>query len=78
MKAWITKYALTRGIYQEIGELRSTCGPDYFSVIDKHQIFYKGDYFYSKEDAIKNAKEKRKKKITSLEKQIVKLGNLEF
>ena len=78
IKAWITKYALTKGIYQEIGSIKSTVGPDYFSVIDRFQIFTQGEYFESKQDAIENSEQRRVKKLASLKKQMDKIGKIEF
>lgn len=79
-KVYITKYALTKGVIEKDGEIA-----DYGN--GHVRAFVHGDYssygigseaFYTKEEALKNAEERRIKKIESLKKQIKKLENLKF
>lgn len=79
-KVYITKYALTRGILEKEekvedfgnGHLRAFVNGDYSS------YGIGSEAFFEKEDAVKNAEKRRKKKIESLIKQINKLGNCKF
>jgi hypothetical protein len=81
-KVFITKYALTNGI-EEVemdvslndGNFKKKCYGKYngFS-----QGFYNDDFHLTKEEALKDAEERRKKKIESLKKQITKLERLSF
>lgn len=74
MKVWITKYALTTGIYEIEAEITENG-----SAYDMHAslpTFYckEGkDWHRTKEDAIQRAEAMRQKKIASLKKQIEKL-----
>lgn len=78
MKVWITKYALTAGIYQEEVErsergVWKDNGPSRIG-----QGFYNNDWHETPESAIAQAEKKRAAKIRSLEKQIAKLKTLDF
>ena len=79
MKVWISKYALTTGLYEAEVDPSNTCSG---SVYDKKTTaFYHGEgreWHRTKEDAIKRAEEMRIKKIASLTKQIQKLENMKF
>lgn len=76
MKVWITKYALTRGVFQlyvvDLGNgiVRSSS--------NALEHYHKRDWHLAKESAISRAEEMRKKKISSLKKQIEKLENMKF
>lgn len=78
MKVWISKYALTKGIY----EVEVITTEFETMVVDKSNptfmFYHKGEWHKTKEDAIKRAEEMRNKKIKSLEKQINKLKNMRF
>ena len=79
MKIWITKYALTRGIIEAEIDMRigesititwiNKCPGTYFKP---------GEWFKSKEDAIKKAEEMRKTEIEKLTKKIKKLEKMRF
>lgn len=79
MKAWITKYALTTGIFEITAEITED-GAAY----DMHTsipTFFHGEgreWHRTKESAIAKAEEMRKKKIASLKKQIEKLEGMKF
>lgn len=75
--AYVTKYALTKGITEQKGEISSydTFG---YKVNGWYSSVIKNDYSLTLEDAKKQAEQKRLKKIASLEKQIQKLKKLSF
>ena len=80
MKAWITKYALTRGIIEVDDGLKTSCS---LIVLDRNlplptHCYYKGDWYSNKQVAINKAEEMRQKKIASLKKQIEKLEGMRF
>lgn len=80
-KVFVVRYALSSGISEmetEILKSNFEGGRDYVKD-GSWTFFYIGkDAFLSKEDAIKKAEEMRKKKITSLRKQIEKLEKMKF
>lgn len=84
MKAFITKYALTRGIFEKdgrdvgYGTFRIDAG--FYSGHYSFAYFYyhKGEWFLTKEEAVIKAEEMRQKKIKTLEKQLSKLKTLKF
>lgn len=78
-RIYITKYALSKGILEKEAVIK------YYGRYLR--AFVKGDYssygigseaFFKREDALKNAENRRIKKIESLKKQINKLENLKF
>lgn len=79
MTVWISKYALTKGIFQL--EVKSTSE-------DGNAVYGKGwedayhgkgkEWHETKEQAVIRAEEMRKKKIASLQKQISRLEKLKF
>ena len=69
MKVWITKYALTRGIFEM--EVKSTSR-------DGSTVYGSRDWYKRKTDAVKRAKEMRKREITRLENKIKKLKEKKF
>ena len=79
MKVWITKYALTDGIIEAEGE---PYGLEWVSASWDNGChcndFEQGEWFDTKERAIKKAEEMRQKKIESLKKQIEKLERMRF
>ncbi len=82
MKVWITKYALSIGVYEADGELRETAGKFYMVVKGDNpfhmDVFYEKEWHYTKKLAIARAEEMRIKKLQSLNKQIKKLSALKF
>lgn len=75
--AFVTKYALTRGIVEISSRLR--VGSDLITTNEKYpQYLHKGDWFSTEEEAKVDAENRRKKKIVSLKKQIEKLEKLKF
>lgn len=81
MKAFITKYALTHGI-QEVDDAEiSPQAPSMISVRSFGVACFHGegkDWHRSREGAVTRAEEMRVKKIASLQKKIIKLGELTF
>lgn len=75
MKAYVTKYALSNGIEEVNGEIYDDI---YFKVKGFYFLFGEGEWFKTKEDAIKKVEEMRIKKIKYLEKQIERLKNKKF
>jgi hypothetical protein len=80
MKVYISKYALTKGIFElevedcgdgTVKHKNSGYCNDYYHEEGK-------DYFLTKEDAIKKANELKEKKIQSIEKQLKKLKEIKF
>lgn len=79
MKAWITKYALTSGIFEAEGSVTRQGGFRGRPVqggLD--QYFYGADFHLTKEEAITRAEEMRVRKLQSLDKQIKKVSALKF
>jgi hypothetical protein len=78
MKVFITKYALSTGIIEKDADPCKTC-PDMIEVRDSfHWYAHKGEWFLTREDAIKDANSRRAKKITSVKKQLAKLESMTF
>lgn len=85
MKAWITKYALTQGIFEaEIIDNCISTDPtgNMIETRERSIVQYwhgKGkDWHTDKKSAIEKAEEMRNKKIASLKKQIEKLERMKF
>ena len=78
MEVWITKYALTQGIFKlhvtDIGDGMVRSADNAFEMYHEEGR----DWHRTKESAIARAEEMRLKKITSLEKQIDKIKKLDF
>ena len=75
MKVWITKYALTRGIFElEV----DSCGIDVVNGKESLYPYFEGDWRKTKEEAVLRANCMREQKIKSLKKQIEKLEKMKF
>jgi len=83
MKFWISKYALTQGIYEveaekttnHLGEVETMI----MHKVDGMLVMYHGkEWHVTKEEAMRKAEEMRLKKIESLKKSIIKLEKLKF
>ena len=83
-KIYITKYALTGGIKEIEANITTYStsdgkGTEYAREPNSYGSFIIGkEAFRSLEDAIKNAEERRQKKIVTLKKQVEKLEKLSF
>lgn len=78
MKVWITKYALSSGIFSEESY---DCGPGAIKLNrpDRYTEYFHGaDWHLTQEGALIRANEMRVKKIAALHKQIAKLEKLTF
>lgn len=77
VKVWISKYALSQGVYEEDGVTLST-GDRNFAW--KGALFVKlgRDAHYTEAEAMAAAEAMRKKKIAALHKQIKKLEGMSF
>lgn len=79
MKVWITKYALTRGVFEMEVESQSEDGTAVYGKSLNDCYHGEGrEWHRTKVSAIKKAEEMRQKKIESLKKQIKKLEQLKF
>jgi hypothetical protein len=80
MKVWITKYALTKGIYA----IEAKAFDDEPDLVKQTYpvifwgFFHKPDWHESKGEAVTRAETMRQAKFQSLHKQIKKLEALEF
>ena len=79
-KYWITKYALTQGIFQVDAELAESSDtmiharkPNGFA-----SYYHRNEWHHTKQAAVARAKEMQKKKLISLQKQIKKIEALKF
>jgi len=79
MKAYITKYALTKGIFEEEGEVKPNC-PDLLIVRVKGKPhFYRGkEWHTSRTDAEERAEAMRARRVEKLKAQLEKLQGLKF
>lgn len=76
--AWITKYALTTGVYRITAE-GTDCETMISDVGQRYQSHFHGnDWHLTESAALARAEEMRTKKIASLQKQIVKLRAMRF
>jgi len=81
MKFWISKYALTQGVFEVEGEISSR-NPDLLRVRTKvYDDYYQGDgkeWHRTKESALSKADTMLNAKIKSVEKQLLKLKQMTF
>lgn len=80
MKVWITKYALTTGIYAAEAEVCETVEDGtMIRVLSSYGgYFHKPNWWDNEADAIRRAEVMRKRKIAGLQKQLEKLKALKF
>lgn len=79
MEVWITKYALTKGIFKvNVRQLKNDTVEVYDSFLPTYYHGNGQEWCLTKEFAIKRAEEMRRKKLDFLKKQIQKLENLDF
>jgi len=81
MKAWISKYALTQGIFCINAEICLDVNKKMIQETGKgiYPIYYhKPDWYETEQEAKDQAELMRKKKIASLEKQVAKLKEMKF
>ena len=77
---YITKYALSSGILEKEARIEDYGNGHLRAFVNGYYSSYEigSEAFLTKEDALKNAEERRLKKIESLKKQIEKLEVLRF
>ncbi|MFT9078075.1 hypothetical protein [Ethanoligenens sp.] len=79
MTVYITRYALTEGIYLAEVELSQTDDSRVTVLRGRHSgIFHKPDWHVTWTDAINRAEKMRKQKIQSLQTQIACLKRMDF
>jgi hypothetical protein len=82
IKVWVTKYALTSGIFEAQAEICADIDPQMISLKRSQghlqENFHGKDWHTSVEAAFKRANEMKEKKIVSLEKQIEELRKKKF
>ncbi|WP_313677091.1 hypothetical protein [Pantoea vagans] len=77
--AYITKYALTFGIYSTKGEVHDdTFVQKAREIGEFDQYFHGNEWHLSKEEALAHAEEMRIRKLKSLDKQAKKISQLKF
>ena len=81
IRVWISKYALTKGVFEETVD-QDEDHPTLVSVVGvRYSTYYHGngkDWHMTKELAVKRAEKMRAAKISSLTKQIAKIKAIEF
>ncbi len=83
IKIWVTKYALTSGIFEAMAEVEKNLKglariPKNYKTSESAQYFDVNDWHLSEKEAFKRAEEMKVKKIVSLEKQVKKIKSLNF
>ena len=78
MKAWITKYALTQGIYVVEGEISENCPTMFVDHKGYSSCYHPPHWHLTEDEAITRAEEMQKKKIASLKRSITNIEKLEF
>lgn len=79
MKVWITKYALTKGIYEAELKKEFSCRTIWIQRKGRYAESFDGkDWHKTKKAAIERAEEMQIKKIASLKKQIKKIESMTF
>lgn len=81
MPYFITKYCLTRGIFEIEGNIVDHHKRILNQTVDGKGInsyYHARDWWNSKEEAVMQARRMRDKKVESLERQIEKLKEIEF
>jgi len=80
VKVWITKYALSKGIFE--AEAESSFTPRMAKITSpnwpKWPYFHGEEWHTTKEAAVKKAEKMRLARIESLKKQIAKLEKMKF
>lgn len=79
MKVFITKYALTKGIFaEEVEVCIGVGGREFVKSKTSNAYYHNPDYHKDVNDAISKAIEMKNKKLDSLEKEIERIHKLEF
>lgn len=76
---WITKYALTTGIFTaETEDINSIDGSVNVKEGNRRMLYFEGNWSITKEGATVQAEQMRNKKLISLKKQIKKFEKIKF
>ena len=75
-KIYITKYALSQGIFCCNAEIND--GIAWIHETRPAQLYSENEYFLTLKEAQQYAESRRQKKINSLKKQLLKMQSLEF
>lgn len=75
-KIFITKYALTKGIYSVVAEIINPQFAVYRNKPELDQYFHNNDFWFDEKEAIQHVLDTIIKKQNSLDKQIKKLSKL--
>lgn len=76
-KAFSTRHALTKGIIEVEGQYDQI--NEYLQFGRKYyQYLKKGEFFFTIEEAIANAEQRRVKKLQSIEKQVKRITAIKF
>ena len=79
---WITKYALSSGIFENDVEVCSAINPNMVSTVGSkggwERCFHKPFWYESLKEANAHAETMRKARIASLKKQIAKMEKMKF
>lgn len=79
MKVYISKYALSVGVFEVDGELTREGGISYTPQDGGlRQYYYGSDWHHTKEQAVAKAEDMRIRKLKSLDKQIKKISSIKF
>lgn len=76
--AWISKYALTEGIYPKLIEDCFDIDPNFVHDVDGHGTYHKGQWHRTREEAVAKAKEMQARKLISIDKQRSRIAALTF
>lgn len=75
-QVWVSKYALTRGVFEVTVE---DCSPPMVKTLDNYPSFYHGDDWHrTKAEAVVKAEKMRAAKIISVRRQLNKLEKMKF
>ncbi len=78
-KIWVTKYALTKGIYPVVAHIEDDGYAAHTHGLEPYPSYYAaGTWYLTKEEALEKAEEQRLKRIKSLKKQLAKLQKMEI
>ncbi len=75
MKVWITKFAISRGIYQDVVSETQRLNQYVRSLVDG-TLYSPGDWFFTEEDAKVNALLRAKKRLAELDNQKRKIKRM--
>ncbi len=76
-KVWISKFALTKGVYEI--EVESTSIDAIVKTTDRYpSYFLERQYHLTREEAVEQARKMQDAKLKSLEKQMNKISKLNF